>query len=158
MLSKSRASLTYVEQQAVAAYLLSYLLDSADEFGTEHKYINFCKVETILYLVGSISEIQRYSECACFEYTEVYRQPFKAVHKEYSDFIAFFYTSFEEKVCEAVSLFVKDLPCYLTAVVAHGIGLYELILLPCNAAYLCYLRVDLNESNVISVKFCISCK
>ncbi len=156
VLGKSGTVLSYIEKEPVLADLLSYLLNSADEFGTEHKHIDLSEIEAVLYLIRGIPEIERYSKSTCFEYTKVNRQPLKAVHKEDTHLITLGNAPFEEHICKAVCLFIEHAPGYLTSVMTFRVGFNELVLLPCDSFSFLYLGIDLDKANIICELTCIS--
>ena len=158
MLTECGTSLSYIEKETILAYLVSDLLYASDKLRSEHENIDLSKIKAILYLIRSISEVERNCKSSGFKNPEIYRKPFKAVHQEYADLIPFFYTSFKKKICKTVCLFVKYLPGYLTAVKAYGVRFNEVIVSPCLASYLSDLGIYLYKSDIISIKLRISFK
>ena len=69
------------------------LLYSSRKLRAEHDVVAVRLIEAVFYLIGGVSEIQRNRNSARFEYSEISRQPFKAVHHQNCNLVALFYPS-----------------------------------------------------------------
>ena len=126
-----------------------YLLDPADELGSEHEKVGIGFFNTVFDLLGGVAEIERYSHSARLEDTEIDRQPLDAVHQQYGDLVALADTAGQQKVGEAVRLDIEFAPGELLAERASARGFNEVVLAPGDVRNILDLGIDLHQRDVI---------
>ena len=147
---EARTAVAYEEAQLDARYLVADVLDAAYELGAEEERVHVGEFEAVFYLVRGVAEIERHGERAGLEYSEVKRQPFKTVHHQDGDFVAFLYAAREQQVRAAVGFFVEDAPRYFAAVAFGRAGFYELVFLPRDAADFLDFGIDFDERRLVA--------
>ena len=128
---------------------VDYLLHAPGEFRPVDKHVGIGEVKAVLYLLCGVAEIQRHSHASGLEHAKVYRQPLKAVHEQDRDLVAAPEPTAQKEVGEAVRLLVELRPGYLAPERLERAGLYERVLAPRGVALLEFLRIDLDERNVV---------
>ena len=143
-------------KQTMLSDLVSDAFHTADELRTEDQDIDIRQIQTVLDLIRSIPEIQRNSQSAGFQDTEIDREPFEAVHQKNGNLVAFFDSTGEQKIGKTVRFLIEDAPCDLSAVVGGAFGLDQVIFLPGDSSRFGDLGVDLYQSDFIAVEICVS--
>ena len=151
VLCKGGAGSTEVDERASLSQLVGDCLDTSYEFVAEYENVRLGKLETVIYLVRGITEVERDCKRASLEYSEIYRQPIDTVHEKYRYLLALSYTVGDKHIGESVCLFVEDLPRDLASVMTGTRRLDELKLVPGEASGLGLLGIDLDERRILCV-------
>ena len=126
--------------------------NTSGKLGTENKHRGIGKIKAVLYLVGGVSVVHGNRKRTHFEYTKVYGEPLKAIHKQNCDFISLFNSACKQEICKSVCLNVKIAPAHLAAVLSAGGGFDKAVFAPSCRSCMAYLGVYLNKRNIVRPK------
>ena len=65
------------------------IFNPADKFRPVKHHIAFRKLQAVINLIRSETEIERHDYSPGFQYAEIDRQVFQAVHEQYGAFLSF---------------------------------------------------------------------
>ena len=151
VLRKGWAVPSHIEKKPVLADRVRDFLHPAGEFRSKYKYICLSKLQTVLDLIRGVTKIQRHCQGSCLQYPEINGQPLQAVHQKNRHLIALADPPAHQELSKTICLFIKDMPGNLPAVVAHGTGLDQFIVPPCNPPPLLNIWIYLNQADIIRI-------
>ena len=122
----------------------------AGELRTEDQHFHVRQIQTVFDLLRRITEVQRHRHGSAFENTEVDGQPFQTIHQEDPHFRAALDVAGQQKVRHPVRFAVKFTPGDLRAEAVRGAGFDKGIFTPGGVTFLQFLRVDLDQRNVLT--------
>ena len=150
-LGKCRAIASDKKERLYIRYLIADRLNTTDKFRSENKRIGFGKIEAVFDLIRSIAKIQRNRNGTGLKNPEIYREPFKTVHKQDSDMTALADTAAQQKISHSVGAVVKFLPGYFPAVSIGTERLDKFIFMPGHLALFLFGGVQLDKRGLVSV-------
>ena len=130
--------------------LIRNFLHTADELRPEDHHIALGKIETVLDLIGGVTEIHGHREGTGFQNAEIDRKPVDTVHQENGDLAARADAVAFQHIGDAVGFFIKDSPGDLPAVMAAAAGgLDELEIMPGDPAGFRLIGINFNQSGIV---------
>ena len=127
------------------------LFYTADEFGSEDQDIRLGEIDTIFDFIRGVAEIQRDSDGAGLENTKINRKPVEAVHQQDRDFVALDDTAGNQKIGDAVCLFIKNTPGDLRAEGDLIPGLNQFVFFPCGEPGNADFGIQFHKRDIIGV-------
>ncbi len=131
--------------------IIRNLLHTSDKFLSEDEDISLRKIDAVFNLVRRVTEIQRYGDGAGFEYSEIDRQPVKAVHKKDGNLVALYDTAGNQKIRDTVCFFIKDAPRDLCTIRNLAQRLDQFVLFPGGEFGHFDLGIQFDERYVIGI-------
>ena len=131
-------------------------LNTGRELGPENEHGNIRELGAVTDLIRGIAVVHRNCERAGLQNAEIYGQPFKAVHEQDRDFVAFFNAAGQEKIGEAVCLDIEFAPRHFPAVAFARSGFDQGKLTPGEIGVGLVRGIELYESDLVRVELRVS--
>ena len=122
--------LSHIEERRYVRELIPAVVDAVYELRSEDQHLHVRQVRAVGYLVRRVAVIHGHHDGTGLEDSEVYREPFDAVHQQDRHLVALSDLPGQKKVRETVGLKVEFLPGDLPSVMVRLCGLDEGIFYP----------------------------
>ena len=156
VLGVAGAILADVEAHPHAGDVVCDGIHTADKLRTEDQDLHIRQLQTILDLVGGISEIHGHGHTAGLQDAEIDGQPLQAVHQQDGHLGALLQAAAEEQIGEPVGPAVKILPAQLPAVGGIRAAFDQIEVPPGHGLVPLLGGIDLHQGTFAAVKSGVS--
>ena len=150
---KRRAVFADIQQGLHFRQPVADRLDAAGEFRAEQERVHVGQVEAVADLFRGVTEIERDRHRAAFQNAEINRQPFQTVHQQDADPLSFGDPAGEQEIGQTVCFGVEFAPGHFRTEGIVPARFDQRVFPPRRVTFFQFLRIDLDQCNIIAVKF-----